>query len=201
MAWRSRLTDRSSVQWWETYCRTHSSSPGPVRPSRYGSAPAPSACSSRSRTNAADSLLETSSARSSSEAPIEPAWALASPSADGALKQTMAGSTRATCLTRDASSASICRGSRFPCSFKVVHFGQVWLQQQHLHAMCVDHVLARRPREDREPTVLGCNERDRVPLILDELRGGEVTRAAKLGRVHDGRFRSFDRLGHHHLFD
>ena len=50
------------------------------------------------------------SARSSSAAPIEPAWVLASPSADGASKRTTAGSMRATCLIRDASSPSTCRG-------------------------------------------------------------------------------------------
>ena len=48
-------------------------------------------------------------------------WALASPSADGASKRTMAGSMRATCLTGDASSPSTSRGSQFPpsrwCSF------------------------------------------------------------------------------------
>ena len=56
-AWRSRPTDRSSRRWWETCCRTPSSSPGLARPSRSGSAPAPSACSSRSRTSAAVSRV------------------------------------------------------------------------------------------------------------------------------------------------
>ena len=44
----------------------------------------------------------------------EPAWALASPSADGALKRTMAGSLPVACLRRDASSPSTSRGSRCP---------------------------------------------------------------------------------------
>src|SRR5436190_17786795 len=72
-----------------------------------------------SRTNAVVSRVETAaqySGRSSSEARIEPAWLLASPSADGALKPTMAGSIRATCLVTDASLSSTCRGSRFPRS-------------------------------------------------------------------------------------
>src|ERR1700730_636409 len=44
------------------------------------------------------------------------------------------------------------------------------LQQQRLHPVRVDHVLARRPREDREASILRCDERDRVALILHELR-------------------------------
>ena len=55
-------------------------------------------------------------ARSSSAAPIAPAWALASPSADGALRRTMAGSMRATFLVGDVFLPSTCRGSRFPSS-------------------------------------------------------------------------------------
>ena len=34
MEWRSRLTAKSSRRWWETCCRTHSSSPGLIPPSR-----------------------------------------------------------------------------------------------------------------------------------------------------------------------
>jgi hypothetical protein len=56
------------------------------------------------------------SAHSSSEAPIEPAWDLASPSAERASKRTVAGSMRATCSIADASSPSTCRGSQFPPS-------------------------------------------------------------------------------------
>ena len=83
------------------------------------SAPAPSACSSRSRTNAAGSQAGTSttcSARSSSAAPTARAWAWAWPSADGAPRRTMAGSTRATCLNGAASSLSTCRGFKFSTS-------------------------------------------------------------------------------------
>ncbi len=54
------------------------------------------------------------SGHSSNEARIEPDWALASPSADGALKPTTAGSTRAICLIADASLPWTYRGSRFP---------------------------------------------------------------------------------------
>ena len=54
--------------------------------------------------------------RFDSAAPIEPEWALASPSADGASKRTTAGSMRAICLAGDASSPSTCRGSQFPPS-------------------------------------------------------------------------------------
>ena len=107
------------ARWWATSCRTPSSSSGPELPSRSGSAQAPSACSSRSRTSAEGSqvgMLTSSSGRSSSEAPIEPAWVLVSPSADGALKPMAAGSARAICLIGDAFSRSMCRGSRFPPS-------------------------------------------------------------------------------------
>src|SRR6185369_317757 len=46
-----------------------------------------------------------------------PASVLASPSADGARKPTMAGFMRATCLGEDACSPSTCRGSHFPPSW------------------------------------------------------------------------------------
>jgi hypothetical protein len=75
-----------------------------------------SACSLRSRTSAAVcpvGVSTSSFARSSSAAPIKAAWALVSPLADGALKPTMAGSMRATCLAGDACSPSTCRGCRF----------------------------------------------------------------------------------------
>ncbi len=56
------------------------------------------------------------SVHSSSAALIEPAWAWASLSADGASKRTTAGSMRTICLSGVASSRSTCRGSWFPPS-------------------------------------------------------------------------------------
>jgi len=84
-------------------------------PSRSGSAPAPSAYTSRFRTSAAGSrvgMSKSSSAHSSNSAPIEPAWVLVSPSADGALKRTGAGSTPAISLIRDAYLRSTFPGSQ-----------------------------------------------------------------------------------------
>src|SRR4051812_42338454 len=68
-------------------------------------------------------------------------------------------------------------------------------QQQRLDAVRMHHVLARRPGEHREVSVLRGDERDRVALIVDELRGGEVPRAAEQRRMHDARHESLDRLG------
>ena len=45
------------------------------------------------------------------------------------------------------------------------------LDQQRFHPVRVHHVLGRRPLEDREPPVLRGHERDRVALVVDELRG------------------------------
>src|SRR5271169_1247660 len=58
------------------------------------------------------------------------------------------------------------------------------LQQQGLHSVRVNHFLARRPREDREASILRCDERDRVALILHELRGRQVSRASQPRRVN-----------------
>ena len=61
-------------------------------------------------------MSSTCSAPSSSATPTAPGSAWASPSADGAPKPTMAGSTRATCLNGAASSPSTCRGFQFSTS-------------------------------------------------------------------------------------
>ena len=54
--------------------------------------------------------------------------------------------------------------------------------KQRVDAMRVHEVLARRPLEDREAAVLRRHQRHRVALIVDELRGREVPRAAELRR-------------------
>src|SRR5206468_12880264 len=74
-------------------------------------------------------------------------------------------------------------------------------QQQRLDAMRVDHLLEWGPGKDREASILGCDERERVALILDELRGREMSGATELGRVHDRRRAAFDRFGDHDLLD
>ena len=51
--------------------------------------------------------------------------------------------------------------------------------------MRVDHVLARRPGEHGEASVLRRDQRDRVALIVDELRGRQVPRAAERRGMHD----------------
>ena len=53
--------------------------------------------------------------------------------------------------------------------------------------MRVHHVFARRPREDREFSVLRGNERERVALMVNKLRGGIVSRPAVFRRLdHNG---------------
>ena len=51
--------------------------------------------------------------------------------------------------------------------------------------MGVDKFLARRPREDGEAAVLRRDEGDGVVLIVHELRGREVPRAAEAVGMHD----------------
>ena len=91
------------------------------------------------------------SARSSSEAPIEPAWAWASRSADGALRRTTAGFTRATFLIVDASSRSICPGFQFVpfpplSSLEAARMSEVRFRQVFLLLVAVNTVafVARR---------------------------------------------------------
>ena len=59
------------------------------------------------------------------------------------------------------------------------------LQQQRFDAVRVHHRFARRPRKDREAAVLRRDERHRVALIVHELRGRQMPRAAELRRMHD----------------
>src|SRR6266513_2297935 len=58
------------------------------------------------------------------------------------------------------------------------------LQKKGLDTVGVDHVLAGRPGNNCETTVLGSDEGDGVALIVDKLSGGNVARPAQLGRVH-----------------
>ena len=55
-------------------------------------------------------------------------------------------------------------------------------KQQRVDAMRVDELFARRPLEDREAAVLRRDQRHRVVLIVHELRGRQVPRAAELRR-------------------
>ena len=72
---------------------------------------------------------------------------------------------------------------------------------RRLDAVRVDHRFARRPREDGEAAVLRRDERDRVALIVDELRGRQVPGASELRRMDERGHAAFDRLGHRHLLD
>src|SRR5688572_31669386 len=75
------------------------------------------------------------------------------------------------------------------------------LQQQGLDSMGVNGTVARRPRKDREAAVLRGDQRYGAALIVDELRRGEMTRAAELPGVHPLGSAPFNRLGHDDLFD
>ena len=66
--------------------------------------------------------------------------------------------------------------------------------------MRVDHVLEWGPGKDGEASILGC-ERERVTLILDELRGREMSGATELGRMHDRGRAPFDRFRNHDFLD
>src|SRR5512139_929803 len=74
-------------------------------------------------------------------------------------------------------------------------------EQQDFNAVRMHGVFTRRPRKDREVPILGCDERDGVALILHELRGRQVTRAADLPRVNALRNTAFDRLGRDEVLD
>ena len=117
-AWRSRPTDKSWPRSWKSSAeRLQVHPPSDDRDAQVGASA--SACSSRSRTSAAvcrAGMSTSSFARSNSAAPIAPAWVLVSPSADGALRRTMAASMRATFLVGDVFLPSTCRGSQFPSS-------------------------------------------------------------------------------------
>ena len=56
------------------------------------------------------------------------------------------------------------------------------VKQQRVDAMRVHELLALRPLEDREASVLRRDERHRITLIVHELRGRQVPRAAQLRR-------------------
>src|ERR1041385_8865170 len=74
-------------------------------------------------------------------------------------------------------------------------------QQKRLDAVRVHHLLAGRPGEDREATILRGDERHGVALILYELRRGHVSRAAELHGLDDRRGVADDRLGQDQLLD
>ena len=67
--------------------------------------------------------------------------------------------------------------------------------------MSVNRVFTGRPREHRESAVLRRHERDRVALIVDELRGREMTGTAERGRVHLLRLVALDRFSQRDLLD
>lgn len=45
------------------------------------------------------------------------------------------------------------------------------LKQKGLYSESLDHIESRGPGKDREPAVLGGDERDGIALVLDKLGG------------------------------
>src|SRR4029079_18646232 len=66
--------------------------------------------------------------------------------------------------------------------------------------MRVDAIFAWRPGEYGELPVLRRHERNRIALIVNELRSGQMTRAAELGRAKHHKLTALDRLRHCDLF-
>jgi LmbE family N-acetylglucosaminyl deacetylase len=62
-------------------------------------------------------------------------------------------------------------------------------------------IIGRRPREDRKAPVLGSDKRHGIWLIVDELRRGEMARAAKLTGMHAFGDAAFDWLGDDNMLD
>src|SRR5260370_12710634 len=52
--------------------------------------------------------------------------------------------------------------------------------------MSMDHLFTWRPREDRETTILRCNQGESVALVVHELRSRKVPGAAMLYWMHNG---------------
>src|SRR5712671_1788492 len=67
--------------------------------------------------------------------------------------------------------------------------------------MSVDHLFTGRPCEDRETTILRCNQCQSVALVVYELRSREVSGAAMLHRWDDGSSVANDGFRNHHLLN
>src|SRR4051812_36133611 len=67
--------------------------------------------------------------------------------------------------------------------------------------MRVDHLFAGRPREDSEAAILRGDQAEALSLIVKELRGGQVARAAVLDWMGYLGFVTNDGFSKHHLFD
>jgi len=65
----------------------------------------------------------------------------------------------------------------------------------------MNHLLARRPGEDREASILGGYQGESIALIVDELCGREMSRSAVFGRVDDHRKIPDDGFGNHPFID
>jgi hypothetical protein len=75
------------------------------------------------------------------------------------------------------------------------------LQQQTVDPMRVDHLFAGRPCEDSETAVLRCYQSERIALIVYELCGGQVARAAFLCGMDHDRTVSDNWFGGNHLLN
>ena len=60
--------------------------------------------------------------------------------------------------------------------------------------MRMNNILERGPRENRKLTVLRRDERHGVSLIMNKLRGREMTGAAKVGGIDNHIVNSLDRF-------
>jgi hypothetical protein len=75
------------------------------------------------------------------------------------------------------------------------------LKKESLNTMCVDHILAWRPSEDSELTILRGNQRHGFVLVEYELRCRKMSRASELSWLDHDRTGTFDRLRHDHISD
>jgi len=67
-------------------------------------------------------------------------------------------------------------------------------KQEDGDAMGVHHLIFRRPEKDREFAILRCDHADRLGLVVHELRGRKMARAAQLSRRNDAAFTACDRF-------
>src|SRR5687767_10951527 len=67
--------------------------------------------------------------------------------------------------------------------------------------MRVDHLFAWRPRKHRKASVLRCDERERVALIVNKLRSRKMPHTAMFGRPDYDADISHDRLRDDPLID
>src|SRR5688572_14953937 len=75
------------------------------------------------------------------------------------------------------------------------------LQKQSVHPVGVHHLLAGRPSKYREASVLRSDQSKGVALIVNKLRGRQMTGAAVVCWVYDFGNVADNRLRDHHLLN